>query len=287
MIDLRRENWGIGAPRAEERADGGFASEASLGQMDQKKDEKTDGRMSGKLDGKIAVVTGGGSGIGLGIAERFGSEGAQVVLVGRRKDVLDEAAAKIGNGAYGVSVDVSDDEQVRAFFADLDRVDILCTCAGKAVFGAVDETPPSAIRDLFDGRFFGQLSACYNAVPKMPEGGVILLCSGIADAAHVPNYSGGSALCGAINAMGKNLAVELAPRGIRVNVLSPGFIGGTTIDFNLERDDMIAFVKRSIANTPLGHPGEPRHMADAALFLATCEFASGQVIAVDGGWTAT
>ena len=90
-----------------------------------------------------------------------------------------------------------------------------------------------------------------------------------------------------ISAMGKNLAVELAPRGIRVNVLSPGFIGGTTIDFNLERDDMIAFVKRSIANTPLGHPGEPRHMADAALFLATCEFASGQVIAVDGGWTAT
>jgi len=127
----------------------------------------------------------------------------------------------------------------------------------------------------------------YNAVPKMPEGGVILLCSGIADAAHVKKYSGGSALCGAVNAMGKNLAVELGPRGIRVNVLSPGFIGGTTIDFNLDRDDMIAFVKRSIDCTPLGHPGEPKHMADAALFLATCEFMSGQVVEVDGGWTAT
>lgn len=241
----------------------------------------------GQLDGKIAVITGGGSGIGLAIAERFASEGAQLVLVGRRKPVLDEAAEKIGHGAYGVSVDVSDDERVRAFFDTLDRVDILCTCAGKAVFGAVDETPPSAIRELFDGRFFGQLSACYNAIPKMPEGGVILLCSGIADAAHVKNYSGGSALCGAVNAMGKNLAVELGPRGIRVNVLSPGFIGGTTIDFNLERDEMIEFVKRSIDSTPLGHPGEPRHMADAALFLATCEFVSGQVVEVDGGWTAT
>jgi NAD(P)-dependent dehydrogenase (short-subunit alcohol dehydrogenase family) len=186
-----------------------------------------------------------------------------------------------------VSVDVSDDEKVREFFETLDRVDILCTCAGKAVFGAIDETPPAAIRELFHGRFFGQLSACYNAVPKMPEGGVILLCSGIADATNVPNYSGGSALCGAVNAMGKNLAVELGPRGIRVNVLSPGFIGGTTIDFNLEQEQMIEFVKRSIACTPLGRPGEPKHMADAALFLATCEFASGQVIEVDGGWTAT
>jgi len=241
----------------------------------------------GKLDGKIAVVTGGGSGIGRAIAERFGSEGAQVVVVGRRKHVLDEVAEKIGNGAYGVSVDVSDEEQVREFFATLERVDILCTCAGKAVFGALDKTPPSAIRDLFDGRFFGQLAACHYAVPKMPSGGVILLCSGIADAAHVKNYSGGSALCGAVNAMGKNLAVELAPRGIRVNVLSPGFIGGTTIDFNLEREEMIEFVKRCIACTPLGHPGEPKHMADAALFLATCEFVSGQVVEVDGGWTAT
>jgi NAD(P)-dependent dehydrogenase (short-subunit alcohol dehydrogenase family) len=207
--------------------------------------------------------------------------------VGRRKDVLDEAAEKIGHGAYGVSVDVSQDDQVKALFDDLERVDILCTCAGKAVFGKVEDTHPDKIRDLFDGRFFGQLSCVYNALPKMKAGGVILLCSGIADAAHVEKYSGGSALCGAVNAMGKNLAVELGPRGIRVNVLSPGFIGGTTIDFNLDTDDMIAFVKRSIACTPLGHPGEPKHLADAALFLATCEFASGQVIEVDGGWTAT
>jgi NAD(P)-dependent dehydrogenase (short-subunit alcohol dehydrogenase family) len=241
----------------------------------------------GRLDGKVAVVTGGGSGIGKAIAERFGDEGAQVIVIGRRKDVLDETAEEIGGGAYGVSVDVSDDEQVQRFFDTLDRVDVLCTCAGKAVFGAIDETPPGAIRDLFDGRFFGQLACCHYAVPKMPEGGVILLCSGIADAAHVKNYSGGSALCGAVNAMGRNLAVELGPRGIRVNVLSPGFIGGTTIDFNLERDDMIAFVNRSIEATPLGRPGTPEHLADAAIFLATCGFVSGQVVEIDGGWTAT
>jgi NAD(P)-dependent dehydrogenase (short-subunit alcohol dehydrogenase family) len=241
----------------------------------------------GRLEGKIAVVTGGGSGIGLAIAERFGREGAQVVLVGRRKERLDEATARIGGGATGVSVDVSDEEQVRDLFEGLPRVDILCTCAGRAVFGPIDELPPSEWRELFSGRFFGQIYACHHAVPKMPPGGVILLCSGIADRAHVPDYAGGAALCGAVNALGRALAVELAPRGIRVNVLSPGFIVGTKIEFNLEGEKAIEFVKRSIASVPLGRPGKPEDLADAAYFLATCEYASGQVIEIDGAWTAT
>jgi len=240
-----------------------------------------------RLEGKIAVVTGAGTGIGRAIAERFGQEGAQVVLVGRRKEKLDAVAGTIGNGAYGVPVDVGDEGAVKALFDSLERVDLLCTCAGKAVFGAVDQTPPSAIRDLFHARFFGQLYACHYALPKMSAGGVILLCSGVADKTHVEEYSGGSALCGAVNAMGRNLAVELGPRGIRVNVLSPGFIGSTEIDFNLAGEKAIAFVKRSIARTPLGRPGTPQALADAALFLATCDFASGQVLEVDGGWTAT
>jgi len=121
----------------------------------------------------------------------------------------------------------------------------------------------------------------------MPEGGVIMLCSGIADRAHVPEYAGGAAICGAVNALGRALAVELAPRGIRVNVLSPGFIVGTQIEFNLEGEKAVEFVKRSIASTPLGHPGRPEDMAEAAYFFATCEFVSGQTIEVDGAWTAT
>jgi NAD(P)-dependent dehydrogenase (short-subunit alcohol dehydrogenase family) len=238
------------------------------------------------LDGKIAVVTGAGSGIGLAIAERFASEGAELVLVGRQKERLEEAAARIGGGASAASVDVGDEAQVKNLIDGLPRVDILCTCAGKAVFGPIDELPPSAWRDLFHARFFGQIYAVHHAVPKMAEGSVILLCSGIADAAYVPDYAGGAAICGAVNAMGKNLAVELAPRGIRVNVLSPGFIIGTDIKFNLEDEKAIAFVKRSIAETPLDYHGTPKDMADAAMFLATCNFVTGQVVEVDGGWTA-
>jgi len=241
----------------------------------------------GRLEGKIAVVTGGGSGIGLAIAERFAREGAQLVLVGRRKQRLDEAVARIGGAATGVSADVGDEQQVRALFEDLRRVDILCTFAGSAVFGRIDELPPSEWKKLFAGRFFGQIYACHHAVPKMREGGVILLCSAIAARAHVPDYSGGTALCGAVNALGRSLAVELAPRGIRVNVLAPGFIVPTQVESNLDGEALVAFAQRAIANIPLGRPGKPEDLADAAYFLVTSEYTSGQVIDVDGAWTAT
>ncbi len=240
-----------------------------------------------KLDGKIAVITGGGSGIGLAVAERFAREGARTVLVGRRQQRLDEAATRIGHGAYGISADVADISQVRALFDQLARVDLLVTCAGGAIFGAVDELDPSAWQNLFKARFFGQLNACHYAVPKMPEGSVILLCSGIAGRIGFPNYSGGAGLCGGIDAMGRALAVELAPRGIRVNVLSPGLIEDTEIENNLTDEELARFYEAACAVIPLARPGQSTDIADAALFLATCEYATGLVIDIDGGWTAS
>jgi len=239
-----------------------------------------------RLDGKIAVVTGGGSGIGFAIAERLAGAGARVVLVGRRKSRLEAAAARLGRAASVAPADVGDEAQVKAVFDALDRVDVLVTCAGGAFFGAIDEAPPRAWVDLFHGRFFGQLYACHHAVPKMPSDGVIVLCSGIAAGAYVPLYSGGAALCGAVNAMGRQLAVELAPRGIRVNVLSPGLIEQTAIESNLTGERLATFWTETLDRIPLRRAGTPADAADAALFLVTCRYASGVVLDVDGAWTA-
>lgn len=242
----------------------------------------------GTLDGKIAVVTGGSANIGLGIAKRFAAEGARVVIAGRDAHRLEEAAAEIGHGARGVATDVADEAQVKALFEPLPKVDLLVTCAGSYVFGAIDELPPRQWVELFSGRFFGQMYACHYAVPKMAPGASIMLCSGIAARAAISHYAGGAALCGAVNSMGRQLALELAPRGIRVNVLSPGLIMDEGEAERLAPGDPIAdiqlgFIERSI---PLRRPGAPRNMAEAAMFLATCDYATGMVLDVDGGWTA-
>jgi NAD(P)-dependent dehydrogenase (short-subunit alcohol dehydrogenase family) len=239
------------------------------------------------LDGSFAVVTGGGSGIGLAIAERFAREGARVVIVGRNRARLDAALARIGPRASATVADVADDAALARVFAPLERVDLLVTCAGGAMFGAIDEVNPDAWRALFAGRFFGQLGACHHAVAKMPNGGAILLCSGIAGRVGLAKYAGGAALCGAVNALGRALAVELAPRGIRVNVLSPGLIQDTAIESNLSPAELATFYARAIERIPAGRAGAPRDVADAAYFLATCAYATGQVIDVDGGWTAS
>ncbi len=241
----------------------------------------------GDLTGRTSVITGGGTGIGFAIAQRLADEGSDVVLVGRRQPRLEEAAAKIGDPARVFVADVGEEEQVRALFDALEHVDVLVTCAGGAVFGTMQDTPPARWRELFHGRFFGQINCCHYALPKMGEGGVIVLCSGIADGANVPDYSGGSGLCGAVNAMGKNLAVELAPRGIRVNVVSPGIIGETAIESNLDEGGVVKLFEAAIGATPLRRVGTPENTAAAAYALISNDYLTGVVLPVDGGWTAS
>lgn len=242
----------------------------------------------GTLDGKIAVVTGGSANIGLEIAKRFAAEGAQVIIAARNRNHLEAAVEKIGHGARGVETDVADEAQVRALFDPLPKVDLLVTCAGSYVFGAIDELPPRQWVDLFASRFFGQMYACHYAVPKMAPGANIMLCSGVAARAAISHYSGGSALCGAVNSMGRALALELAPRGIRVNVLSPGLIMEEGAAERLKAGDPIADIQLGFIDNriPLRRPGCARNMAEAAMFLATCDYANGMVLDVDGGWTA-
>ncbi|MCP3142326.1 SDR family NAD(P)-dependent oxidoreductase [Pyxidicoccus xibeiensis] len=240
----------------------------------------------GALDGKIAIVTGGATGIGFAIAERFAREGAEVVIAGRRKERLDAAVAQLGRNARAVQTDVGDEAQVKRLIDSVPRVDLLATCAGGAVFGPVDTVAPQAWKNLFHDRFFGQLSACHFAVPKMAPGSSILFCSGIAGHAALPNYAGGAGLCGAVNAMGRSLAIELAPKGIRVNVLSPGLTRDTALDWGVPPEQLGAFMDAFVGRIPLKRPGTVTDMADAALFLATNTYATGMVLDLDGGWTA-
>jgi len=129
--------------------------------------------------------------------------------------------------------------------------------------------------------------AAHYAVPKMPQGSVIIFCSGIAASIGLPYDSAGSALGGAVNSMTRALAVELAPRGIRVNAISPGLIEGTNIQSNLSKEQVENLASSATARIPLKRAGNSNEVADAAFFLATCGYVTGQIIEVDGGWTAS
>lgn len=243
--------------------------------------------MSQAVAGKNVIVTGGATGIGFAVAERFAHEGARVTIASRNTQRLEEAAQRIGHGVQAITTDVSVDEQVKNLFDHFEQVDIVITCAGGGWFGPVEDVPLDEIREQFATRLFGQLAAAHFAVPKMPPGSSLIFCSGIADSAGLPLFSGGSAIDGAINAMMRSLSVELAPRQIRVNAVSPGLIGDTEIKNNLPPEQMQMFFEQTIALIPLKRAGTPAEVAEAAFFLATCAYMTGQVIEVDGGWTAT
>jgi NADP-dependent 3-hydroxy acid dehydrogenase YdfG len=110
--------------------------------------------MSETLKGKIAVVTGGSTGIGYAIAKHFADHGAKVILASRQLQRLEAAVKSIGESAVAVSTDVSDFQQVQRLFEGLERVDILVTCAGAAIFGAFDAVEMAEAKSLFEGRFF-------------------------------------------------------------------------------------------------------------------------------------
>ncbi len=239
------------------------------------------------LRGKKAVITGGATGIGFAIAQTFVDAGAEIVIASRNEERLQHAVKKLGSTARAVVVDVSDESQLQVLFNDLDRVDVLVTCAGGAMFNPIEETSVNDAKLIFESRFWGQFVACQLALPKMNKGAAIVFCSGIADRVGLPFFSVCTAIDGAINALTRSLSVELAPRGIRVNAISPGLIANTQIQTNLSEAQRVDFFEQTVAQIPLCRAGEPLEVAEIALTLATATYLTGQVVEIDGGWSAT
>jgi NAD(P)-dependent dehydrogenase (short-subunit alcohol dehydrogenase family) len=239
-----------------------------------------------RLTNKIAVVVGGGSGIGSAISQRFAAEGAHVYATSRKAgDGVSDAPSANGQGSVrAIRADagsLADLEQVFARVrSEAGRIDVLVVNAGIAGFaplGGVSE-------DLFD-RTFGLnvrslVFAAQGAVDLMQAGGTIVLVGSIADAVGTQGYGVYGASKAAVRSFARTWANELAPRGIRVNVVSPGptdtaMMAGVSDEI---RDALTKLI-------PLGRLGRPDEVAAAALFLASDEssFTTGAELCVDGG----
>jgi NAD(P)-dependent dehydrogenase (short-subunit alcohol dehydrogenase family) len=244
----------------------------------------------GKLDDKVAVITGGGSGIGLAIARRFVEEGACVVITGRRQDALDDALQTLGSRATTFCGDVSRRDDVERLYKQVrqlhHRIDVLIPNAGvihPAPFEAVTE---EQYESQFDTNVRGVFQTTQMALPLLKDGGSVVLVSSIAHFKALEGHCVYAATKAAVRSFARSWAHDLKHRGIRVNCLSPGPVKTPIIGkMGIADENLEAFERTLGEMIPLGRLGRPDELAAAALFLASDEssFITGIDLCADGG----
>lgn len=233
------------------------------------------------LHGQRIVVLGGTSGIGLATSAEAARLGAEVTVVSSRQTSVDKALATLPAGTTGRAVDLNEPALVSALFDDLGNIDHLVYTAGEPLtLMNVADVDVDLARQAFGLRYFSALSAVHAAVPHLREGGSITLTTGVASDRPGPGWSVAASICGAVDALTRALAVELAP--IRVNAVSPGVIRSPLWDSMSEADREQMYRDQS-AFVPLGRVGEVEDIARGYLFFVGQSFATGTIMTLDGG----
>ncbi len=242
------------------------------------------------FNGKIAIITGGSTGIGLATAHRFILEGARVVITGRNQDALDAAVDALGERAVGVQGSVANLADIDNLYARIKdqfgRIDVLFANAGIAPFVAVDAVTEAHFDSVFAINVRGLFFTVQKALPLLPDGAAVILNASVVAHSGLPNTSVYSATKAAVRSFGRTLAAELSPRGIRVNVVSPGLIQTSLWDkVGLSQEEVAAFGDQVVQQTPLGRPGRATEIAATVAFLASddASYFTGAELVADGG----
>ena len=246
--------------------------------------------MAQKLANKVAFITGGNSGIGLASARQFAEQGARVVILARSQEKADKALPGISGDATAVVGDVSDLKSLKSAFDAIreahGRIDILMTSAGIVPASVLGETDESIFDDIFDVNVKGTFFAVQYAMPLLSKGAsVILVCSCVHEMGS-QGYALYNATKAAVRSLARSLTPDLAPMGVRVNVLSPGPIHTPVLENSGLSTENIEAVRETFSQRlAAGRVGRPEEMAKVALFLASDDssYMYGSDVQADGG----
>jgi NAD(P)-dependent dehydrogenase (short-subunit alcohol dehydrogenase family) len=249
--------------------------------------------MAGKLDGKVALITGGGTGIGLATAREFAREGAHVYIAGRRKPELDAAAASIGPAVTAIQGDVTKPMDLDRIYRQIGQeqggVDIVFANAAvieRAPFGSITE---EQVDRVFGTNVKGLLFTAQKALPLMPDGGTIILTGSDVAIKGYPSQGVYPATKAAVRSFARTWTTDLKDRGIRVNVVSPGPVDTAMLAGHPKGTAMLAGNPEGMevvaSRVSMGRLGRPEEIAKTVTFLASgdASFITGDEVFVDGG----
>jgi len=249
-----------------------------------------------RLRGKVALVTGGGSGIGRAVCEAYHREGARVAVADNRENAARDTAAAFGDNSLAIAMDVAEPASIQAGVTQVSvtwgRIDILVNGAAIFNMASLDRITPADYRRQYDINVGGTLFACQTVVPFMrPCGGAIINFASQAGRRGEANVSVYCSTKAAVISITQSLALELARDRIRVNAVSPGVIDTPMWDrvdsqFAEYEGKPLGQKKREVGKAvPMGHMGQPDEVADPCVFLASddARYITGQTLNVDGG----
>ncbi|MBA3661701.1 MAG: glucose 1-dehydrogenase [Gammaproteobacteria bacterium] len=244
-----------------------------------------------RLKNKVAIITGGNSGIGKGIAKHFLAEGAQVVIFGRNQQSLDQAKEELGDPLLVVQGDVTNTQHLENLYKQTllqyGQCDILVANAGVGERIHIDNATEENFDRMVDSNYRGTFFTVRHALTYLNPRASIILIASCGATITLKRHSIYASTKAAIVKLAKSFAYDLADRSIRVNSISPGYVKTPIFDERLRSDP--GYLSRREANIPLKRIGTPQDIANAALFLASDEssYITGIDLLVDGGYSAS
>lgn len=239
--------------------------------------------------GKVAIVTGGGSGLGFAMAEKFIENGITTIIAGRDKEKLNKAKEQLGDLCHAIPCDVTDLPSIPAFVEDVlnrfGQIDILVNNAGINQKKEFAEVTDEEFQNILTTNVTAVFCLSREVVKHMlPRGtGNIINISSMAAQYGIPKVIAYTASKTAIDGMTKAMAVELSPKGIRVNAIAPGFIYSAMTEKALNSDPERK--AKVFGRTPMGYMGQPDDIGNTAVFLVSdaAKYITGVILPVDGG----